>query len=93
MSYFLVKTECAADKVDELTRKVANSEIPKIKGNLVFVSPDGRIGYDIIEAESEDEVRRTYQHLTQYCRIHEITPIVPMGQYIERWKCQHGLRM
>lgn len=91
--YYLVKTECPADKVEELTRKIANHEIPTPTGNLSFVSSDGRIGYDVIEAGSESEVRSQYQPLTSHLRIVEVAHIVPMGQFIERYKSQKGLRM
>ena len=87
--YFFVKTECARDTVDELTRKVANHEIKTPKGNISFVSPDGCFGFDIIECESEAECRQQYADLVNqgYCRITEMTE--PMGQFIERWKRQH----
>lgn len=89
--YFFVKTECSRDKVDELTRKVANHEIKTPKGNISFVSPDGCFGFDIIECDSETECRQQYSDLVNqgYCRIIEMTPIEPMGQFIERWKQQH----
>jgi len=91
--FYLVKTECSPSQVDELTRKVANHEVETPSGNLSFVSSDGRIGYDIIEGSSESEIRSKYQGLSNYLRIVELTPIMPMGQFIEHWKTQKGLRM
>jgi len=38
---FFVKSQCEPGKVDELTRKVINGEITKVRGNIVFLSPDG----------------------------------------------------
>jgi len=87
---FLVKTEVSPDKVDELTEKVITHEIKPVKGNLVYLTPDGRIGYDIVEAESEDEIRRMYKQYSNYLKFDEITPIVSAAHFYEQWKMKHG---
>lgn len=87
---FLVKSEVSADKVDELTRKVINHEIKPVKGNLVYLTPDGRFGYDIVEADSESEVKQMYKQYSNYLKFHEITPIMSGGHFYDEWKMKHG---
>ena len=60
---FFVKTQVSDDKLDELTQKIMRKEIQPVKGNLVFLSPDGKIGYDIIEADSEQDARAIHPNL------------------------------
>jgi hypothetical protein len=87
---FLVKTEVAEDKVSELSEKVIRKDIKPVEGNLVFLTPDGKIGFDIVEANSESEVRSKYQQYSSYLKFHEITPIMAAGEFYEKWKEQHG---
>lgn len=86
---FLVKSEVMGDKVDELTQKVINKEIQPVKGNLVFLTPDGKIGFDIVEADSESDIRSKYQQYSNYMRLVEITPIMSADAYYEKWQEQH----
>ncbi|MBI2941505.1 MAG: hypothetical protein HYY04_13815 [Chloroflexi bacterium] len=89
MAYFFVKTEVIGDRVDELTGKIARGEITGVEGNISFVSPDGRVGYDVVECRDEAHCRQKYSGYTGYLRITEISRIEPMGQFLERWKRQH----
>ncbi len=86
---FLVKTE-VMDNVDELTGKIVRKEIAPVKGNLVFLTPDGKIGYDIVEADSESEVRSKYQQYSNYLKFDEITPIISADAFYEKWKQKQG---
>ncbi len=87
--FFFVKSELPRNKVDEFTRTLANGEIQGVEGNLSYVSPDGRFGYDIVECRDENECRQKYSHLAQYgLKIDEMRPIEPLGQFIEAWKRQ-----
>ena len=88
---FLVKTEVRGGKVDELAGKIVNREIPSVHGNIVYVTRDGRTGYNLVEAESESQARDMFSQYQNYIDIVEIVPIESMGQYIERWKAQHGM--
>ena len=87
---YFVKTEVIPGKVDELARKIVRDEIPSVEGNVVYVTSDGRFGYNLIEGTSEDEVRHKFDQYRDYIIIREITPILPMGQFIERWKAQRA---
>lgn len=86
---FLVKSEVISGKVDELTQKVINKEIQPVKGNLVFLTPDGKIGFDIVEADNESDVRQKYQQYSSYMNITEITPIMSADAFYEKWQEQH----
>ena len=86
--FFFVKSEVSPDKVDELTRKIANKEITTPLGNFSFVTTDGCVGYDLIECRDEADCRQKYSALQEYLTIREMTPIEPMGQFLERWKHQ-----
>ncbi len=88
---FFVKTEVRPDKVDELARKIVNREITPVDGNLVYVSPDGRTGYNLVEARDEADVCRKFVPYDAYVILKEVVPVEPMGQFIERWKGQQGL--
>jgi len=84
--YFFVKSELSADRVDEFTRKLANHEIPSVEGNVSYVTPDGRLGYDIVECRDENECLRKYDALVQNgLKIDEICPIEPMGQFLQEF--------
>ena len=85
---FFVKTQVSGDKVNELTQKIINKEIAPVKGNLVFLSPDGKIGYDIVEADSESEVRSKYQTYGNYLQIVEIAPIISAGEFYARFQAK-----
>lgn len=87
---FFVKTECDRSTVDELTRKVIAGEIKKVRGNIVYLSPDGCTGYDIVEARDEADVRAKYAPYGQYLRLLEVAPIVPAHEYYQRWELQHA---
>ena len=89
MLYF-VKNEVSSDKVDELTQKVINHQVKPVHGNLVYLTPDGRCGYDIVEADSEQEVRDMYKGYSDYLKILEVTPIMSAGHFYETWKQKHG---
>lgn len=85
--YFFVKTEVSEDRVDEFTRKLANNQISGVQGNVSYVSPDGRYGYDFIECQDEGDCRQKYSHLEPHgLRILEIRPVQTMGQFIQSWK-------
>ena len=87
--YFFVKSEIPCDMVDEFTSKLADKTIRGVEGNVSYVSPDGCVGYDIVECRDEQDCRQKYSHLSSHgLRIDEITPIQPMGQFIEAWKRQ-----
>ncbi len=88
---FFVKTEVVDGKVDELAQRMVRREFKPIRGNLVFCSEDGRFGYNLIEADSLDEVRQQFQNYRGYITVLEITPVMSVGQFIERWKCAHGI--
>lgn len=88
---FFVKTEVRSGKIDELARKIINREITPVEGNIVYVSQDGRIGYNVVEAHDEADICRKFNPYDAYVELKEVTPIESMGQFIERWKGQHGL--
>ena len=89
MLYF-VKTQCASpSQVDELTRKVVDGNIQKVRGNIVFLSLDGCTGYDIVEADDEADLRAKYAPYSQYLQLVEVSPIVPAHEYYDKWKKQH----
>ncbi len=87
---FFVKTEVRPGKVDELTRKIANREVTPVEGSILYVSRDGRIGYNLVEASDEAGVRRKYAPYDAYFELREIAPVESMGRFLERWKGQHG---
>lgn len=86
---FLVKSKAKPGMVDELTKKVVNKEIQPVKGNLVFLTPNGETGFDIVEADSESEIRSKYQQYSNYMDIVEITPIMSADAFYEKWQEQH----
>lgn len=88
---FFVKTEVRPGKVDELARRIINREITPVEGNIVYVSQDGRIGFNVVEARDEADIRRKFSPYDGYVELREITPVESMGQFIEHWKGQHGL--
>lgn len=88
--HFFVKTEVRPGKVDELARKIMNREITPVDGNIVYVSKDGSAGYNIVEAKDEADVCRKFNPYDPYVELKEVTPIEPMGQFMERWKAQQG---
>lgn len=87
---FFVKSQVSDDKLDELTQKVINKEITPVMGNLVFLSSDGKMGYDITEGESESDVRSKYQPYGNYLQILEITPIMSAGEFYARYQSRGG---
>lgn len=87
---FFVKTECDPNTVDELTRKVMAGEIQKVRGNIVYLSPDGSTGYDIVEAKDDADVRAKYAPYSQFLRLVEVSPIVPAHQYYQAWGLKHA---
>lgn len=87
---FFVKTECDRKTLDELTRKVITGQIKKVRGNIVYLSPDGCIGYDIVEARDESDVRSKYAPYLPYLRLVEIAPIVPAHEFYAQWEIQHA---
>jgi hypothetical protein len=88
---FFVKSEVEPGKLAKLTRKVIAGEIQKVRGNIVYLSPDGRIGYDIVEATDEADVYRKYSPYGGYLRLVEVSPIVPAHEFYEQWERQHAL--
>ena len=85
MRYF-VKSHLSPDKVEEFTRKVANHEVRTVEDNVSYVTPDGRVGYDIVECRDENDCRQKYSDLVQNgLMIDEMTPIEPMGQFLEEF--------
>jgi len=89
---FFVKTEVRPGKVDELARKIIDKEITPVEGNIVYVSHDGRIGYNLVEGRDEGDVCQKFNPYDPYVELKEVTPVESMGQFMERWKGQHGLR-
>ena len=87
---FFVKSECDPSKVDELTQKVINGEIAKVRGNIVFISPDGTTGFDIIEAKDEADVRSKYAAYKPFMRLVEVAEILPAHEYYEHWEMKHA---
>ncbi len=87
---FFVKTEMRPGKVDDLTRKIANREVIPVEGSILYVSRDGRVGYNLVEASDEAAVRRKYAPYDAYIELKEITPVESMGRFLEGWKAQHG---
>lgn len=87
---FFVKTEVTDGKVDELAQKIVEHAIPSVQGNIVFVSPDGRIGYNLVEAPSADAARQMFSPYRDYITIQEVTPILSMGHFVEQWKTRHA---
>lgn len=88
---YLVRTEVRGGNVDELARKIVNREIPPVQGNIVYVTRDGRSGYNLVEAGSENEARDMFSQYRNHVDVVEVVPIESMGQFIERWKAQHGM--
>ncbi len=88
---FFVKTEVEPGQVDLLARKIVNDEIPSVEGNLVWVTHDGRFGYNLVEARDEQHVREKFRPYDPYVRVHEVTPVISMGHFMERWKAEQGL--
>ncbi len=88
---FLVKTEVRGGKVDELAEKIINREIPSVNGNIVYVTKDGRIGYNLVDTGSESDARKMFSPYSSYVDVQEVVSIEPMGQFIERYKAQHGI--
>ncbi|HVC34279.1 MAG TPA: DUF3303 family protein [Chloroflexota bacterium] len=87
---FFVKSEVDSGCLDELTRKVISGEIKKVRGNIVYLSPDGTTGYDIVEAEDEADLRSKYASYSQYMRLVEVSPIVPAHDFYDKWERQHA---
>ena len=87
---FFVKTECDRSTVDELTRKVISGEIQKVRGNIVYLSPDGCTGYDIVEARDEADLRSKYAPYSHYLRLVEVAPIVAGHEFYEDWILRHA---
>lgn len=87
---FFVKTECEPQTVEELTRKVVDGEIEKVRGNIVYLSPDGCTGYDLVEAKDDAEARAKYAPYSQYLRLVEVSPIVPAHRYYESWSLKRA---
>ncbi|MBI2952692.1 MAG: hypothetical protein HYY30_00125 [Chloroflexi bacterium] len=87
-----MKTQVREGKVDELARKILNKEITPVEGNLVYVSPDGKIGYNLVEARDEAEVCQKYNAYDPWVELKEVVPVESMGQFMERWKAQHGFK-
>ncbi len=88
---YLVKTEVRGGKVDELAQKIVDREIPPVNGNIVYVTRDGRFGYNLVDTRDESEARRMFSPYSSYVDVLEVIPIESMGQFIERWKAEHGL--
>ncbi len=88
---FFVKTEVRQGKVEELARKIANKEITPVEGNIVYVSQDGRFGYNLVEARDEADVCRKFNPYDAYVELKEVTPIQSMGHFMERWVSRQGL--
>lgn len=88
---FLVRTEVRGGNVDQLARKIVNREIPPVQGNIVYVTCDGRTGYNLVEAANESQARDMFSQYQGYVDVVEVVPIESMGQFIERWKAQQGI--
>jgi hypothetical protein len=89
--WFFVKCEVPANKVDQFTEMLANNRMKHVEGNESYVTPDGRMGYDFIECPNEKECRNRYADLVSNgLRILEVTPCVPMGQFLQNWQQKHG---
>ncbi|MBI4320371.1 MAG: hypothetical protein HY675_17925 [Chloroflexi bacterium] len=88
---FFVKTEVRQGKLDDLARKVVNREFTPVEGNMVWVSPDGRFGYNLVEGRDEADVCAKFEPYDEYVVLLEVKPIESMGQFVERWKSVHGL--
>jgi len=87
---YFVRTEVPKDKVDEFTERLVNNQMRRPEGNISYVTPDGCWGYDLIECNDESECRRQYDDLTKYwLKIHEITPVMTMGHFLESWQRYH----
>jgi hypothetical protein len=83
--HFFVKSELPENKVDEFTRKYAKG----VEGGFSYVSPDGRFGYDIVECRDENDCRQRYSQMTQLgLKIHEVSPVEPLGQFVDAWTKQ-----
>ena len=87
---YVVKTEVTAGRVNELAQKIINHEIPSVEGNIVFVSTDGRFGYNLVEGASEEQVRQKFAPYHDYITLKEVTPVISMGQFLERWKLRQA---
>ncbi len=88
---YLVKTKVRQGKVDELAQKIVNREIPSVHGNIVYVTRDGHIGYNLVDTGSENQARDMFSAYSNYVDVVEVIPVEPMGQFIERWKAEHGM--
>ncbi len=88
---FLVRTQVRGGKVDELANKILNREIPSVSGNIVYVSKDGSTGFNLVDCNSESEARDMFSPYQGYVDVTEVVPIESMGQFLERYKAQHGL--
>ena len=81
--HFFVKSELPGNKVDEFTRKFAKGA----GGSFSYVSPDGRFGYDIVECRDENDCRQKYSQMAQLgLKIHEMSSVEPLGQFVEARK-------
>jgi hypothetical protein len=88
---FFVKSEAMDGKVDELTQKIISKRIQPVQGNqYVFLSPDGRLGFDIVEANDESDVRSKYQQYSPYMKIVEITQVMPAQDFYRKWQQSKG---
>ncbi|MBI2940855.1 MAG: hypothetical protein HYY04_10500 [Chloroflexi bacterium] len=87
---FFVKTEVVGGRVDELAQKIVDRAIQPVEGNIVFVSADGCLGYNLVEGASEAAVRQKFEPYRDHITIREITPVVSMGHYIEQWITQRA---
>lgn len=89
---FLVKTQVRGDKVDELAQKIVNREIPPVHGNIVYVTMDGRTGYNLVDTGDEKQARDMFSSYAGYVDVVEVIRVESMGQFIERWKAQQGMQ-
>ncbi len=88
---YLVKTQVRDGKIDELAGKIINREIPSVSGNIVYVTPDGAMGYNLVDTGSESAARDMFSPYDGYVDVVDVVPIESMGQFIERYKAQHGM--
>jgi hypothetical protein len=87
--YYFVKSELPREKVDEFTNELACGQIRGVEGNIAYVTPDGVVGYDIVECRDENDCLQKYSHLTQHgLRIDEITPVEPMSEFLKDHPCK-----
>ena len=89
--WFFVRSEVPSNQIQEFTRKLANNQMKHVEGNMSYVSPDGRMGFDFIECSSESDCRQRYSDLEKNgMRLLEVTPCVPMDQFLQNWQQQQG---